>query len=194
MRLFAALLPPEPVLDHLEDALAVVRSGPADLLRWVPRENLHVTLAFYGEVPDGALDDVAVALADGVRGAGPERGVAAELRGCGTFGGRTLWVGVGGEVQALRGLMDTAAAAGGLPEGERRRPHLTVARSGRRSRELDVGPAAGALSVYRGPTWVADEVALVSSRLGEGRGGGPMYRVEHVVPLLHDGLDEHGDA
>jgi RNA 2',3'-cyclic 3'-phosphodiesterase len=192
VRLFAALVPPEPVLEHLADALAAVRGGPADTLRWVPPENLHVTLAFYGEIPDAALADVAAGLAEEVTGIADD-GVAAELRGCGTFGGRTLWVGVGGETDRLRDLMDAAARTAGLAAGERHRPHLTVARSGRRSRELDVGPVAQALSVYRGPTWVADEIALVSSWLGEGRGGGPLYAVERVVPIVEQEDPEPDD-
>lgn len=63
VRLFAALVPPVPVLAHAERALETVRSGAAAALRWVPRENLHVTLAFYGDVPEGAVSDLVAGLA-----------------------------------------------------------------------------------------------------------------------------------
>ena len=36
-----------------------------------------------------------------------------------------------------------------------------------------------ALAVYEGPRWLVDELTLVSSQPGAGRGGGPLYeRVE----------------
>ena len=181
MRLFAALVPPARVLDHLEGALETVRSGPADALRWVPRENLHLTLAFYGEVPDGAAPDATAALAELAAGSGaPELA----LSGAGAFGGRTLWVGVGGEVSAVKQLLAGAAQVrqdrddDGAP-----RPHVTVARTGRRARGLDLGPAVLALSVYRGPAWRVEEITLLASRLGEGREGAPRYEVLDAFPL-----------
>lgn len=157
-----------------------VRAGAGERLRWVPRENQHLTLAFYGEVPEGALEDLREALAAELSG---ERAVALDLRGAGSFGGRTLWIGVGGEVEIARRLMDAAAGAGGLDAGERRRAHLTVARSSRRSREVDLAAPVRALSAYRGPEWTASEVLLVRSLLGEGPGGGPRYEVVAEVPL-----------
>ena len=63
MRLFAAIRPPGFVLEHLDGALAALRSGAGDRLRWVPPEQLHLTVAFYGEVPDGAAWDVQEMLA-----------------------------------------------------------------------------------------------------------------------------------
>lgn len=176
MRLFAALVPPDPVLDHLEAALDGVRSGPAGALRWVPRENLHLTLAFYGEVADGAVPDLTAALA---QVAATERAPELQLSGAGSFSGRTLWVGVGGEVGLVRTLMARSAEVreAGEDDGPPR-PHVTVARGGRRSRGLDLSGAVRALSVYRGPTWRAGEIVLLSSHLGEGPGGAPRYVVE----------------
>ena len=181
MRLFAALVPPEPVLDHLEAALDDLRFGPAAALRWVPRQNIHLTVAFYGAIPDGAVPDVSAALAQIAATAAPAEVM---LSGAGAFGGRTLWIGVGGEVATVQRLMRAAAEV----LDDRRddgpaRPHVTVARSGRRARGLDLGPAVRALSVYRGPSWRADELALMSSHLGEGRGGAPRYEVTDVLPL-----------
>lgn len=181
MRLFAALVPPEEALDSLERALAEVRSGSLAGLRWVPRENLHVTLAFYGEVPDGAVPDVVAALTPvAATSAAPE----VSIGGAGAFSGRTLWLGVGGDVRAVQRLM---AEAGAVLDGERddgpARPHVTVARSGRRSRGLDLSAAVRALSVYRGPSWRPDGVTVLSSHLGEGKGGAPRYEVEAELPF-----------
>ncbi len=40
-----------------------------------------------------------------------------------------------------------------------------------------------ALAVYEGPRWQVDELLLVSSRPGAGRGGGPLYEAVETFPL-----------
>ena len=194
MRLFAAVTPPDDVLEHLETTLASVRGGQASGLRWTLPEARHITLAFYGEVPEGYLDDVASALDDV---AAAHRSFAAALRGAGLFDGRTLWVGCSGDGWGL--LMSAAGRIGtdllGRAEDRRSRPHLTVARVAGRGRAAR-GPARGAgpdgvdpaalahaLALYTGPTWTVDEVALMSSRLGAGLGGSPRYDVVHRSAL-----------
>ena len=110
MRLFVAVRPPPDVLDHLETALTAVRGGVAGpSLRWTPPGHRHITLAFYGEVPEGYLDDLASALDDAAL-AQPRFDAA--LRGAGVFGGRTLWVGCSG---AGWGPLMTAAGQIGAP-------------------------------------------------------------------------------
>ena len=110
MRLFVAVRPSPDVLDHLETALTAVRSGLAEpWLRWTPPGHRHITLAFYGEVPEGYLDDLASALDDAAL-AQPRFDAA--LRGAGVFGGRTLWVGCSGEGW---GPLMTAAGQIGAP-------------------------------------------------------------------------------
>src|SRR5665647_3837775 len=94
MRLFVAVTPPANVLEHLEAALASVRGGQGSGLRWTLPEARHITVAFYGEVPDGYLDDVVGGLDDV---APAHRSFEAALRGAGLFDGRTLWVGCSGE-------------------------------------------------------------------------------------------------
>jgi 2'-5' RNA ligase len=134
MRLFVAVQPPPDVLDHLETALAVVRGGlGGPWLRWTPPDHRHITLAFYGEVPEGHLDDLAGALDDAAL-AQPRFDAA--VRGAGVFGGRTLWVGCSGD--GWGPLMTAAGQIGadllGRHPDDRSRPHLTVARVGDRAR------------------------------------------------------------
>jgi 2'-5' RNA ligase len=205
VRLFTAVYPSEEALRHLDLALGGV-GGPSVVdpgvgLRWLPREQRHLTLAFHGEVPDGAVPEYVQALA------GPLAAVASfdvGLAGSGSFGGRTLWVGVGEGVDGLRGLaaaVDDAAVSSGLPANDRvgGRPHLTVARAslsrlpyrngnrGPRGRAGDPGsplvPWARALAVYRGPAWHVDAVHVVASELGKGRSGGPLHQDVAVLPL-----------
>ena len=198
MRLFAAVWPPPDVLDHLDLALASVRGAPAGLssaVRWSARETWHLTVAFYGDVPDGAVPGLTADLAQAAAGTEPYE---LALRGAGVFSHRTLWAGVGGDLDAQRVLSRVCVEAGEAARGvtdhrPRERPHLTVGRvrPGNRpprrpssrpdSRE---SPAANedvaatlvrALAVYEGPRWLVDGLDLVSSQPGAGRGGGPLY-------------------
>src|SRR5665647_2110001 len=141
-------------------------------LRWTLPEARHITVAFYGEVPEGYLDDVASALDDV---AAAHRSFAAALRGAGLFDGRTLWVGCSGDGWGQ--LMSAAGRIGtdllGRAEDRRSRPHLTVARVAGRGRAAR-GPARGvapdavaavdpaalahALALYTGPTWTVGPV------------------------------------
>ncbi len=199
MRLFAALWPSAPVLDHLDVALAAVRSGGAGearhgsngSVRWSARETWHLTAAFYGELPDAALDELADELAGVARAVGP---FELRLRGAGVFAHRTLWVGAGGDLDATRRLFAGAAAAGravGVRDDERvrSRPHLTIGRlragrpDGRRARASDEHAVVAALAVYESPAWLVETLTLVESRPGAGRGGGPLYRTIAELPL-----------
>jgi len=212
VRLFAAVQPPAHVLEHLEGALDAVRGPDEDVggvgpLRWAPPEDRHVTLAFFGEVPDGAVGEVERGLAAVAADHGP---FSAQLRGAGVFDRRVFWIGVGGDADALGTLtadcVDLGAEVTGHTDSRvRSRAHLTVARvrsqarsrarnrpgPGRRHDGATPGGAGGdrvtslahALAVYAGPEWTVEEFALVSSRPGEGRGGGPLYTTEVAYPL-----------
>lgn len=206
MRLFTAVYPSAGASAHLDLALGGVggaqAADPGRGLRWVPREQRHVTLAFHGEVPDGAVPGYVEALGAAL---GDVSSFEVALAGSGSFGGRALWVGLAGGVDALRGVavcVADVAAGTGLPASDRvaGRPHLTVARAGAparregsrggnrhpRGRDLDASPLvpwARALAVYRGPVWRVDAVHVVASRLGAGRSGGPLHEDVAVLPL-----------
>jgi len=217
VRVFAALYPGAAACDHLDLALGAVRalevSRPdgAPLVRWTPPELWHVTVSFYGEVPDGAVPDLVAALGEAARGT-PSLELA--LRGAGVFDRRVLWVGVGGARDGVEGLrtLSAAAAEAGAEVGVRvdRRPrqraHVTVARAaagarqaerraGRRGRGSADGPGlrdalegpAAALAVYDGPRWIADRLAVVASDLGDSR---PVHRVVADLPLGATGRDD----
>lgn len=154
MRLFVALRPPEHVLAHADDALAPVRLAHPDL-RWVPASRWHLTLAFYGEIPDDKVEGTVEMVERRLR---DKAACSLAFRGAGVFARRALWLGVDGEVDRLRVVARAVTF-------ERRpyRPHLTVARLRGSS---DPAPAAARLHDYVGPTWRADTVHLVRSHLG----------------------------
>lgn len=180
-RLFAALLPPEPVLAELAPVRDALRALPgADGMRWTERRNWHVTLAFYGDVDEAQRGGLSERLA---RAAARSRPLHLRLAGGGHFGGRALWAGLApGDpdadphpVEALRRLAQSANAAGrrvglDLDDGRRFHAHLTLAharpRRGPAARHRPDLPAyAAALDGFRGTPWTADAVALVRSEL-----------------------------
>ena len=137
VRLFAAVIPPAPVSDALEVFVEPRRYADPEL-RWTRRDNWHLTLAFFGDVPDNRLDPLVEAL-DAVRGQ-PFRVV---LDGAGAFpdptAGRVLFWAVTDGASALSALsrrVRTAAERVGVPsDNAKHRPHLTLARR-RRPAEL----------------------------------------------------------
>jgi 2'-5' RNA ligase len=142
VRLFTAVYPSTAASAHLDLALGGVGGSavadPGAGLRWVPKEQRHVTLAFHGEVPDGAVPGYVDALGTALAGV---QAFELALAGGGSFGGRTLWVGLSGALDAVRrlaALVEEAAAEAGLPADDRapvraRRRRARPARDGRGS-------------------------------------------------------------
>ena len=170
-------MPPESALDHLDGALRRLRDRPG-APRWVGRDLQHVTLAFFGEVPEDTVPALTGALGETLAV------VAVHLRltGAGTFPAkgdpRVLWVGVDGDVEQLAALAAVAAEAGrsvGLDVDRRAyRPHVTVGRwafSAHGDRKI-----ANALGNYAGPHFTAGEVVLMRSH----HGAAPRYETVAV--------------
>jgi 2'-5' RNA ligase len=182
MRVFVALVPPPEVLDHLEDALAPRRdAGPE--LRWTDPHQWHVTLAFMAAVPERAVEPLVTRVAEAVADVGAPR---LALRSAGTFpdpsAARVLWAGVAGDdlVPLARRVRSAAGRAGAAPDGGPLHPHVTLARF---PRATEATRWVRALEPYAGPEWTADEVTLIASHLGEGRGRRPRYEELATAPL-----------
>ncbi|MFJ7293370.1 RNA 2',3'-cyclic phosphodiesterase [Streptomyces collinus] len=181
MRLFAAVLPPDEVCRELGGVVDELRALPgADGMRWTGRPGWHFTLAFYGEVDDGVVPELAERLERAARRTAP---FSLAVRGGGQFGhGRALWAGAEGDLAALRLLAERAEAAArkaGVPMGEHRRykAHLTVARS----REAgDMRAFLDTLAGFTGRSWTVRELCLVRSTLPTSGVVGEQPRYEAV--------------
>jgi 2'-5' RNA ligase len=187
-RLFVALDPPEPVRRRVA-ALGVelrrTAGRHADEVRWVPPENVHLTLQFLGAVPEERVAAVEGAIR---AAAAAGRALSLELSGAGGFPNarrpRVVWAGVAGEVEALAALVADLgrrlAPLGFAPEERPFSAHLTLgrARDGRGAPGL-----AGALAQAAeagGTPWRVADVALVESHLSP---KGPRYEVIARAPL-----------
>lgn len=129
VRCFVALDLPVPVCNYL--AGLRVHFGRMGQVRWVPAEQLHVTLLFAGELPEGQLPGLRAAVA-----AAPLPHLELHLTGLGHFPPRgeprVLWAGLGGELAALAALHEHLAGVGeplGVPRDDRPfTPHVTLGR------------------------------------------------------------------
>ncbi|MGI5273198.1 RNA 2',3'-cyclic phosphodiesterase [Nonomuraea sp. CA-218870] len=166
MRLFAALVPPDEVLDELERAIAP-HVGQVPGLRWPERATWHVTLAFFGEVPERALPDLRARLA---RAAARHPVPALAFTGFGAFSSvrraRVFWAGLSGD--SIVRLADSVRAAGrragaGHTDEKRFHAHLTLARA---KTETDLRPLVESLAGFTGSAWRAETIRLVESEPG----------------------------
>jgi 2'-5' RNA ligase len=101
--------------------------------RWVPAENIHLTIVFLGEVPESSIEGIA-----GVAKNVCDRYGAFDmaLRGIGVFSGirnpRVLWIGLQTDLERIsyfRNALQRELRAFGVRQETRPfRPHLTVCR------------------------------------------------------------------
>ena len=183
VRCFLAVPLREPALSGAQHALSTLREQVPEV-RWVRPETLHLTVHFFGSIPDesvrGAVDAVspeAYATQPGSvtldrLGSFPKRGWP-----------RVLWLGCGREPVLLADLAERCRAAlraAGFETEDRRfsahctlgRPHVPWSNEGRaaweRARSADVEPA----------TFSADRLVLYESRPGR---GGSVYEVRETL-------------
>ncbi|MGE0045028.1 MAG: RNA 2',3'-cyclic phosphodiesterase [Hyphomonadaceae bacterium] len=162
LRLFAALEIPGAVAARL---IAIQRGVPG--AAWRPRENLHLTLRFFGEVAEPVADDIDAALSEAALRARP---FDLRLKGTGVFGKdepNALWIGA----EASAALADLAAAceraarkAGLKPEPRKFTPHVTIAylRNPDRDRLIAFEQR---YALFETQPWRVDRFALFSSRI-----------------------------
>jgi 2'-5' RNA ligase len=155
-------------------------AGVAPGFRWVPAENLHLTLRFLGPVESEALARLRDELAR-VEGEAFEL----ELGQLGSFRRRgkaaVLWLGLAAgtaEVKQLATAVEAACRTGGLAPDERPyRTHITLARPRTRAGEpvpdLPEPPALG--------PWKATELVLFESHTSP---AGAVYERVEKYPLI----------
>src|SRR5690606_3249826 len=178
MRLFVAL----PIPETVRRQLGLICAGLPGA-RWMPPENLHITLRFLGELSGGAMDDVDAALS----------GISAprfelNLAGVGHFGGggrlRAVWAGVAREpaLLHLRDKIESAVVRAGIePERQKYLPHVTLTRpKGTPLPKLQEFLTIHAL--FRSAPWEVTHFSLYSSFLAH---ESAIYREERRYELGH---------
>jgi 2'-5' RNA ligase len=176
-RMFVAVIPPDEVLEDLEDFVSP-RRGEVPF-RWTEPEQWHLTLAFSRDVPDRAYDDLLDRL---VRAVAKRKPVEARIIGGGAFPdvarAKIVYAGIDSDLEELGRMASCArtavATSGAEVDGQRFTPHLTLARI---NRPVEATRFVQLLDAYAGPAWTVHELSLVASHLGEG----PRNRARHEV-------------
>ena len=142
-RLFCALRLPDPALTALSEWQAAEIHGG----RPVPREHLHLTLAFLGHRPVGELEGIAAALREAAAAAEPIRLVPERYRETRSVGMLALSDMCGAATRVAEALFERLERLG-VYERERRpwRPHVTVVRFRRPLRLRPPLPELGEVS------------------------------------------------
>lgn len=192
MRVFAALDVPDEITEEIDAwwQEAVTHLEPGDW-RDVPVRNWHLTLAFYGDVHGGEVDDLAEALSEYVRGSskempgrrrreGEEPGITSPLElkteGFGVFPRparpRVFWGGVtdadgSGNLKKMARCCRQAGRVTVRKSSAREAPfrgHITVARAREYAEPIGADILAE-MDPFPELTWTADTLVLYQSTL-----------------------------
>lgn len=191
VRLFAAVVPPADAVDHIDAFLEPRRAsaGQDSGLRWTRAEQFHITLAFMPDVQDQLVDEYVDRLAGALaRIPVPVLRLAGPVAFPNAAQTRALAVGVVPESEGADVLLErmagrarnAAVTVGTEVDGQRFRPHLTIARL---RRTADTTNWVRLLETYTGPEWPVFEASVIASHLGEGPGNRPRYETVAEIPL-----------
>jgi 2'-5' RNA ligase len=177
LRTFIAVGLDKPIRDRLlalQETLARAESE----VKWVERENLHVTLLFLGEVTDRDIPAVCQAVGDCCK---EQASFTLSVETAGCFPNprrpRTLWAGVGEgtqELVALHDALEPPLLDLGCYRREERQytPHITLGRVRSERPDERLAMALAKQTGWRGGSMVVRDVLVMSSEL---RPQGPEY-------------------
>jgi 2'-5' RNA ligase len=133
IRAFLAIDPPEEILREIGRIQERLQRMIRGEVRWVRPEAIHLTLKFFGDIPENAIANIAMVMDEAAAGEAP---LTLMIGGAGVFPDqrrpRVLWLGMDGDVPRLLNFqkeIEGRLGIAGFPAEERPfRPHLTLAR------------------------------------------------------------------
>ncbi len=188
-RTFVALPLPQPMIQALADVQGQLkRLCPPRSVRWVTPDNIHLTLAFLGEILPSRVPAVQAALSSVSRNLAP---FPFTVGGLGAFPSarrpRVVWVGLGdpdGRLELVYQAVNEALRSVGFTLEQRPfKPHLTLGRVGRRTSRPEsqqVGAAISETTVGELGTVTAEQMIFFRSVL---KSGGAEYTALHTFPF-----------
>ncbi len=185
-RTFIAIDLPEAIRDRIAKVQEHLKPK-AETIRWTPPAQLHITLAFLGDVLDTDLLELCRAVQ---KAAAPLPRFALELKDFGTFPPtgrpRVVWIGLQGKgleplIELQRAVVRAVRSIGYPPTDNRFHPHITIGRIEARDGELpDVPAMVKPLALWSAGTIDVRRAAVYSSSLSR---EGPVYAVLAEAPL-----------
>jgi len=182
LTLFAAVKPPAEILDAVE----AVQKG-IEGVNWAPRDNLHITLGYFG-----AVEDEYAEILDHELARSPGTGFDLCLTGANIFGGsrpHALWLGIenasarSSSLAALHKHVRRAARRANIPmEARNFVPHLTLAYLRRRTPKDELTNYIRRHVRFKSKAFLVDQFALYSSHHQKNRSN--IYTKQANYPLL----------
>ncbi len=170
LRVFVAIEIPPRELARIGELVGRLRHFGARVA-WVPAANVHLTLAFLGDIE---CDRVGSATAAVTAACGSVRPFELAIDGTGAFPSssraKVLWAGIHGDIEVLRQLQLRIAAAlrdeGFSLDDKPFKPHLTIGRvkDGRGSEFSSVLQELGSATLV-GKPFAVDSVTVIRSEL-----------------------------
>jgi 2'-5' RNA ligase len=132
IRTFIAIEIPDGIKAAMAEVQGALRKTGADV-GWTRPEGVHLTLKFLGPVEAQLIPKLSAAVEAITKGEAP---LTVDVKGTGVFPNarapRVVWLGLGGDIDALAELARKVDAAceglGFKPEGRPFKPHLTLGR------------------------------------------------------------------
>ncbi|MCD6417879.1 RNA 2',3'-cyclic phosphodiesterase [bacterium] len=185
IRSFFAIELPEDIRRYIErDIVSRLKKVPAKV-KWVARENMHLTVRFLGEISRRKVDEIVDRMFDmNIQ----ERisVVSLSLSEIGTFGRRNprvIWLGLSGEVEKiveLHGYIERVCDAVKLPADDKKfSPHITIGRVKSPSHTDKLLAEIKKLTIKQ-LDFMVKEVILFKSTLTP---SGPIYSVIEKFPF-----------
>jgi 2'-5' RNA ligase len=184
LRLFIAVPIPDAVTRFLKSTRTALDQAGLNI-RWVPVENIHLTLKFLGDMDAARVDAVAERI-DAAAGAnGPFELIAGGVGGFPNLRSfRVLWVGVDDDTRQLEMLqrdVESELETLGIKKERRRfHPHLTLARTRQRMDGGQFGLLDASRAQHGSEPFRVDRICLFASVL---KPGGAEYARLHTSYL-----------
>lgn len=184
IRCFLAVDLPDSLRPQLALVQGELKKSRADV-RWVAVGNIHLTLKFFGNVPEAEIDPLTEAAREA---AAQQTPFQLQVTAAGAFPNmkspRVIWLGLGGDViplaQMYHKLEKAFAALGHLPEGRAFNPHLTLGRVKSPANRHRLAMALEKLPPLNWPPFQVNEIILFRSTLTP---QGSIYAPLQVIPL-----------
>lgn len=188
MRTFIAIDFPGDVLEKIVKIVSFLRSQtPEKALKWVDKDNLHLTLKFLGEIREDILPDIQSIMTHALQGRDAFKISIGRLGMYPNHNNpRVVWLGVSAEetLFTIQRKLDLALQDASIPSEKRAySPHLTIARLRRDTDSTTirlVGETLSQIKVDSPGSFFVRQIRLYQSQLTS---AGPIYFPLLTFPL-----------
>lgn len=189
MRAFFCLDLDRETKTHLADQVRPLKRLPVNV-KWVPPENMHITMVFLGDVDDGLVPDLEVAARQALDETGLDGPIDVTLDRLGAFPHvhkpRVVWAGCTSDPEPVEHLAKSLESAleplGFEPEDRPFTTHVTLGRVKERGRSQGLRELTEAIENHDPFHYDLriSQLTLMQSQLGP---KGPMYDPVLEIPL-----------